>query len=94
MQTAVVVLQGEYDASRRDELDAELDRFGDAEPLAIDAHAVESLDTSALRSLVRFQRARAAAGKSPAVLLRPSAEMQHFLTVAEVNSAFEIRDRI
>lgn len=87
----VVRLRGEYDASRRDELDAILDRYGDAEPLALDLVDVDSMDTAVLRALVRFQRARKEAGRSPIVLTGLSDRIKSFLRLSELESAFEIR---
>jgi len=87
-----VELRGEYDLTRRDELDRVLDRYGDAEPLAFDLHEVQSIDTSAVRSLVRFQRARREAGRTPAVLLRPSQPVRRFIAAAQLDHTFEIRD--
>lgn len=92
--TTVITLSGQYDASRRDELDQLLDRFGDAEPLVFDLHDVDHLDTSALRSLVRFQRARKEAGRSPAVIVRPTPSVREFFTLAQLESSFGIRDEI
>jgi len=92
--TTVITLSGQYDASRRDELDQLLDRYGDAEPLVVDLHEVVHIDTSALRSLVRFQRARQEAGRSPAVLVRPTASVREFFTLAQLESTFSIRDEI
>lgn len=91
-QSHVIRLQGDYDASRADELDAALDRCGDDEPLAIDLQAVESIDTFAFRSLLRFQRARVEAGRSPIVLLHPSQAVRHLLDVASFDQTFEVRD--
>ncbi len=64
----VVRLRGEYDASRLDELDAILDRYGDVEPLTLDFIEVDRLDSAALSSLLRFQRARKEAGLSAPAL--------------------------
>ena len=89
----VITMRGEYDAARHDELDQLLDRYGDSDPLAIDMHEVEGIDSGALRSLVRFQKARKEAGRSPAVLLQPSAAVISFLDLANVAGAFDIRDR-
>jgi anti-anti-sigma factor len=88
----IVKLQGEYDVSRRDELDQLLDRYGDSEPLAFDMHAVRSVDTSTIRSLVRFQRARREAGRAPIVLLKPSDEVRRFIDKTHLESSFEIRE--
>jgi anti-anti-sigma regulatory factor len=88
---AVVRLSGEYDASRRDELDAVLDRYGDAEPLTFDFDEVAGLDTSALRSLVRFQRARKEAGRSAPILTRVSGAVMAFFRISELENAFDIR---
>jgi anti-anti-sigma factor len=88
---AVVRLRGEYDASRRDELDALLDRFGDAEPLTFDFDEVDRLDTAALRSLVRFQRARKEAGRSPFVLTRVRDTVRAFFRLTDMETAFDIR---
>jgi anti-anti-sigma factor len=87
----VVRFRGEYDASRRDELDAILDRYGDAEPLTFDLGEVERLDTSAVGSLVRFQRARKEAGRSPIVLTGVSDAVRTLLRISELERAFEIR---
>ncbi len=92
--TTVITLSGQYDASRRDELDQLLDRYGDAEPLVFDLHDVDQIDTSALRSLVRFQRARKEAGRSPAVIARPTASVREFFTLAQLENSFNIRDEI
>lgn len=91
-KTTVVQLHGEYDAARSEELDQMLDRYGDTEPLAFDLHGVESIDTSAVRSLVRFQRARKEAGRTPIVLLKPSASVRTFIERAQLQRTFEIRD--
>ena len=88
----IVSLRGEYDLARRDELDATLDRYGDTEPLALDLRAVERIDTVALRSLVSFQRARLAAGRTPIVLLSPSRTVRNFIEKVEAQRSFEIRD--
>lgn len=88
----VVKLQGDYDIARREELDQLLDRYGDTEPLAFDLHEVESIDTSAIRSLVRFQRARKEAGRTPLVLLKPSSVVQAFIRKAQLHDTFEIRE--
>ncbi len=90
--TIVVKLQGEYDIARREELDQLLDRYGDMEPLALDLHDVDSIDTVAIRSLVRFQRARKEAGRTPIVLLKPSAAVRVFIEKAQLASSFEIRE--
>lgn len=73
----VVRLRGAYDASRHDELDEILDRYGDADPLTFDLVEVDRLDSGALRSLERFQRARKEAGRSPFVFtgVSPSLKM-------------------
>lgn len=88
----VVELQGEYDITRRDELDNLLDRYGDIDSLAFDLHAVDCMDTSAVRSLVRFQRARKEAGRAPIVLLKPSEEVRQFFEAAQLEHTFEIRE--
>lgn len=88
----VVELRGEYDIARREELDKLLDRYGDVEPLAFDLQGVACMDTSALRSLVRFQRARKEAGRTPIVLIKPPAEMRQFIEAAQLDNTFEIRD--
>lgn len=88
----VVKLQGEYDIARREELDHLLDRYGDAEPLALDLRLVESIDTSSIRSLVRFQRARKEAGRTAVVLLKPSPAVLGFFEKAQLDHTFEIRD--
>lgn len=88
----VIALQGGYDIARREELDQLLDRYGDAEPLAFDLHDVTSIDTFAVRSLVRFQRARKEAGKTPIVLLKPSASVREFIEAAQLDHTFEIRE--
>ena len=88
----VIQLQGEYDIARRDELDQLLDRYGDTDRLAFDLHQVNAMDTSAVRSLVRFQHARREAGRSPIVLLKPSPQLRHFISAANLSSTFEIRD--
>jgi len=92
--TTVVTLTGQYDASRRDELDRLLDRYGDTEELVFDLHEVERLDSAALRSLVRFQRARKEAGKSPIVLVRPPPAVREFFEVAELDRTFSVRDTL
>lgn len=92
--TTVITLSGHYDASRRDELDQLLDRYGDAEPLAFDLHDVDHFDSSALRSLIRFQRARKEAGRSPVVLVRPTASVRKVFTLAQVEHTFSILDEI
>jgi anti-anti-sigma factor len=91
-QPIIVRLQGEYDIARRDELDNLLDRYGDAEPLAFDLNDVRSIDTSAIRSLVRFQRARKEAGRTPLVLLKPSPVVRDFIEKAQLDHTFEVRD--
>ena len=91
-RTNVVELHGDYDVARSEELDHILDRYGDTEPLAFDLHGVESIDTSAVRSLVRFQRARKEAGRTPIVLLKPSAAVRRFIDKVQLDHAFEIRD--
>lgn len=88
---AVVRLTGEYDASRRDELDAMLDRYGDEEPLTFDFDDVDRLDTSALGSLLRFQRARKEAGRSAPVLTGVKDSVMTLLRVSELENAFDIR---
>lgn len=88
----VVELFGEYDITRREELDKLLDRYGDTDPLALDLGGVDAMDTTALRSLVRFQRARKEAGRSPIVLLKPSAPMLQFFEIADIGRTFEIRE--
>jgi anti-anti-sigma factor len=87
----VVRLSGEYDASRRDELDALLDRYGDVEPLTFDFDAVDRLDTAALRSLLRFQNARKEAGRSAPVLRRVSGSVLTLLRISRLENAFDIR---
>lgn len=93
-KTTVVELRGEYDVARREELDQLLDRYGDTEPLAFDMHEVGSIDTSAIRSLVRFQRARAEAGKAPIVLLKPSAAVRMIIEKAQLDHTFEVRENV
>lgn len=88
----VVKLQGDYDLARREELDQLLDRYGDVEPLAFDLREVENIDTAAIRSLVRFQRARKEAGRTPVVLLKPSSVVRAFIHKAQLHNAFEIRE--
>jgi anti-anti-sigma factor len=88
----VVKLEGEYDIARREELDQLLDRYGDMEPLAFDLHDVNAIDTTAVRSLVRFQRARKEAGRSPIVLLKPSRAVRGLIEKAQLDHTFEIRD--
>lgn len=91
--TTIVELQGEYDITRRDELDSILDRYGDIEPLALDLHAVDRIDSTAVRSLVRFQRARKEAGRAPIVLINPSATVRMFIDKAQLDHTFEIREQ-
>jgi anti-anti-sigma factor len=93
-KTFVVELQGEYDLTRREELDQLLDRYGDVEPLAFDMHHVGSIDTSAIRSLVRFQRARREAGKTPIVLIKPSPAVRLVIEKARLDGTFEIREHL
>ncbi len=88
----VVELRGEYDVARREELDQILDRYGDIEPLAFDLQGVDSIDTAAVRSLVRFQRARKEAGRTPLVLLKPSRAVRTFIERAQLHQTFEIRE--
>lgn len=88
----IVELRGEYDITRRDDLDNLLDRYGDAEALAFDLHAVDGMDTTAVRSLVRFQRARKEAGRAPIVLLKPSGPVRQFFEAAQLEHTFEIRE--
>ena len=88
----VVKLQGDYNIARREELDQLLDRCGDMEPLAFDLREVENIDTAAIRSLVRFQRARKEAGRTPVVLLKPSSVVRDFIRKAQLHNAFEIRE--
>ena len=90
----LIQLQGDYDVARREELDQLLDRYGDAEPLAFDLHGVDSIDTAAVRSLVRFQRARKEAGRTPIVLLKPSPAVRMFIGKAQLDHTFEIRDEL
>ncbi len=90
----VVALSGEYDIARRDELDQLLDRFGDADPLVFNVAAVERLDTAVLRSLVRFQRARKEAGKSPLVLAKPTERLREFFRTLDLHETFVIRDEL
>jgi anti-anti-sigma factor len=90
--STIVKLQGEYDFARREELDQLLDRYGDMEPLAFDLHDVHSIDSAVIRALVRFQRARREAGRSPLVLLKPSAAVRGFIEKVELDHTFEIRD--
>jgi len=92
--TTVVPLSGEYDASRRDELDHLLDRYGDTEQLVFDLHDVDRFDSAAIRSLIRFQRARVEAGKSPIVLVRPSGNVRDFIEIAQLNKTFTVRDSL
>lgn len=91
-KTTIVELQGEYDVARREELDGLLDRYGDAEPLAFDMHDVGSIDTSFIRSLVRFQRARKEAGRTPIVLLKPSSAVRAIIDKTQLDRTFEIRE--
>ncbi len=88
----IVNLQGEYDVTRREELDHLLDKYGDMEPLAFDLAGVQSIDTSAVRSLVRFQRARKEAGLTPLVLLRPSPAARTLIEAAQLQHTFDIRE--
>lgn len=88
----IVKLEGTYDIARREELDQLLDRYGDIEPLAFDLHGVHSIDTTAIRSLVRFQRARKEAGRTPIVLLKPSDAVKGVMEKAQLDHTFEIRD--
>ncbi len=90
----IVCLSGEYDFARRDELDQVLDRYGDADPLVLDLNECERLDTGAVRSLVRFQRARREAGKTPLVLSRPKGRVREFLVIASLSDTFTIRDEV
>ena len=92
--TTVVPLSGEYDASRRDELDHLLDRYGDTEDLVFDLHEVARFDSAAIRSLVRFQRARREAGKSPIVLVRPNRTVRDFIEIAQLNKTFTVRESL
>lgn len=92
--TTVVPLCGDYDASRRDELDQLLDRYGDTDRLFFDLHDVDRFDSSAIRSLVRFQRARKEAGKSPIVFLRPNRSVRDFIELAELHKTFPVRDAL
>ena len=91
-QSHVVKLQGAYDIARREELDQLLDRYGDTEPLAFDLHDVNAIDTTTLRSLMRFQRARREAGRTPIVLLKPSEPVRYFFEKAQIGRTFEIRE--
>ncbi|HKU68540.1 MAG TPA: STAS domain-containing protein [Candidatus Baltobacteraceae bacterium] len=88
----IVKLQGEYDIARREELDQLLDRYGDMEPLALDLRDVRSIDSAAIRALVRFQRARKEAGRTPIVLLKPSPAVRVVIEKVELDHSFEIRD--
>jgi anti-anti-sigma factor len=88
----VVQLEGEYDIARREELDHLLDRYGDIEPLAFDLRNLQTIDTTVVRSLVRFQRARKEAGRTPIVLLNPSSGVRAFIEKAQLDHTFEIRD--
>lgn len=78
--------------SRRDELDHVLDRYGDADQLVFDLSAVDSIDTAALRSLVRFQAARREAGKAPMVLASASSYVRGMLALTKLNDTFELRE--
>lgn len=88
----IVGLEGDYDISRREELDRLLDRYGDAEPLAFNLERVTAIDTSAVRSLVRFQRARKDAGRAPLVLIKPSPAMRHLITTMQLDHTFDVFD--
>lgn len=88
----VVALDGEYDAARRDELDDLLDRHGDAEPLVFDLTRVERFDTAALRSLVRFQRAREQAGKAPFSLTNLQPRVRDFIRLAQLDGTLRVSD--
>lgn len=90
----IVVLSGTFDARRRDELDQILDRYGDVDELIFDLEAVESIDTSALRSFVRFQRARRESGKAPLVLASPTPYVRRFLATVGLDRAFDLRDEV
>lgn len=79
----VVRLKGAYDASRHDELDEVLDRYGDTDPLTLDLVEVDRFDNAALRSLERFQRARIEAGRSPCVLIGLSPSMKELFRQIE-----------
>lgn len=92
VKSTIVVLSGEYDIRRRDELDHVLDRYGDADQLVFDLSAVEAFDTVALRSLVRFQAARREAGKPPMVLAGASHYVRGVLELSKLKDAFELRD--
>lgn len=89
-KATVVALTGEYDASRRDELDDLLDKYGDTDPLVLDLTSVERIDTSALRSLVRFQRARREAGKKPPIFTGTSEPVRRFIGIANLGAAFNM----
>ena len=86
----VVALTGEYDAARRDELDGLLDKYGDADPLVLDLTRVERIDTSALRSLVRFQRARREAGKKPPIFQGTTEPVRRFIGIANLEATFDL----
>ncbi len=90
----VVPLRGEYDSSRRDELDQLLDRYGDADRLVFDLRDVTRFDTSALRSLIRFQRARKEAGKSPIVFAQPTSPVRDFFRAAQLDRTFDIQNEL
>lgn len=92
--TTVVTLTGEYTASRRDELDSVLHRYGDVEELVFDLHEVDRFESDALRLLVRIQRARKEAGKSPIVLVRPTPAVRDFIEMAELDHTFTVRDSL
>lgn len=91
-KSTIVVLSGEYDVRRRDELDHVLDRYGDADQLVFDLSAVDSIDTTALRSLVRFQAARREAGKPPMVLASASPYVRGVLELAQLKDTFDLRE--
>ena len=78
--------------SRRDELDELFDRHGDDEPLQLDLGEVQCIDSGALRSLVRFQRARREAGKSPVTIRRANTRVREFFEVANMGEILEAEE--
>lgn len=88
-QPTVISLSGEYDLSRSDELDELLDKHGDDEALQLDLSQVECIDSGSLRSLVRFQRARREAGKSPLTIRRANTRVREFFEIANMGEILE-----
>ena len=84
-----VLLDGEWDMARREELDALFSRLKTDAPATIDLRTCTFVDSTVLSALVTL-RARFAA--TPITLLRPSPQLQKILRIANFERLFEIRD--